>query len=169
MARNASSIVTGLDEADMLWLLSVGKLRRLKPGERLVDAGRTLGDLFFVLSGTLAVDRPDGTRMATLDEGQVVGEMSFVDRGPPAVSVRAESDAEVLAVARALILDRFAREPVFAARFYRALAVFLSERLRETTTAFGLPPAAKETGNAAFHGEARFRRMMGLLKGAARD
>jgi CRP-like cAMP-binding protein len=42
---------------------------------------------------------------------------------------------EMLAIPRKLILARFDQEPVFAARFYRALAVFLSERLRETTAA----------------------------------
>ena len=167
MARNIPSIVAGLDEADMLWLLSVGKLRRLKAGERLVEAGRPLGDLFFLLDGTLTVDRADGTRVATLSEGQVVGEMSFVDRGAPTVRVEAAEPAEVIAVARKDILDRFTREPVFAARFYRALAVLLSERLRETTAAFGAPDPARNTGDGGFQGEARFRRLMGLLKGAA--
>lgn len=133
--RNARYIAAGLSDADMLWLLSVGKLRRLAPGERLVAAGKTVNDLFFVIAGELAVKLDDGTVVAHLHEGDVVGEMSFVERHSPLVSVVAEGPAEMLVIARKLILDRFEQEPVFAARFYRALAVFLSERLRETTAA----------------------------------
>lgn len=169
MARNVPSIVAGLDEADMLWLLSIGKLRRLKPAERLVEAGRAIADLFFVLHGTLAVLRPDGVRVTALGEGQVVGEMSFVDRVVPSARVEAEAAAEVLAVPRQLILDRLTAEPEFAARFYRALAVFLAGRLRETTAAFDSFEADKDVGEVGFQGEARFRRLVAMLKRGAPD
>ncbi|ATE64055.1 Crp/Fnr family transcriptional regulator [Rhizorhabdus dicambivorans] len=133
--QNARYIAAGLSDSDMLWLLSVGKLRRLKAGERLVTAGKSVADLFFVTSGQLGVVLEDGSRVAQLHTGDVVGEMSFVERHSPLVSVIAEEPTEMLAIPRKLILDRFEQEPVFAARFYRALAVFLSERLRETTAA----------------------------------
>ena len=130
--QNAPYIAAGLSDADMLWLLSVGKLRRLAAGEQLVAVGKPVNDLFFVVSGLLGV-MLDGARLAQLHQGDVVGEMSFVERHSSLVSVIAEEATEMLAIPRKLILARFEQEPVFAARFYRALAVFLSERLRETT------------------------------------
>jgi len=133
--QNARYIAAGLSDADMLWLLSMGKLRTLKPGERLLAVGKPVVDLYFVISGVLDVRLADGTRVAKLHEGDVVGEMSFVERHSPLVSVLASEPTEMLAIPRKLILERFEQEPVFAARFYRALAVFLSERLRETTAA----------------------------------
>ena len=133
--QNARYIAAGLSDSDMLWLLSVGKLRRLAPGERLVAAGKPVDDLFFVTSGLLGVVLEDGKRVAQLHTGDVVGEMSFVERHSPLVSVVAEEATEMLCIPRKLILQRFEQEPVFAARFYRALAIFLSERLRETTAA----------------------------------
>lgn len=133
--QNARYIAAGLSDADMLWLLSVGKLRTLNAGERLVAAGKPLAELFFVTSGKLGVVLDDGGRVAQLHHGDVVGEMSFIERHPPVVSVWAEERTEILAIPRKQILDRFEREPEFAARFYRALAVFLSERLRDTTAA----------------------------------
>ncbi len=131
--QNARYIAAGLSDADMLWLLSMGKLRLLNGGETLVAAGKPVNDLFFVTSGSLAVNLDDGSTVATLHQGDVVGEMSFVERHSPLVSVVAKERTEMLAIPRKLILQRFEQEPVFAARFYRALAVFLSERLRETT------------------------------------
>lgn len=133
--KNARYIAAGLSDADMLWLLSVGTLRSLKTGDVLVNAGKPVNEIFFVLAGSVAVRLRDGTQVARLGVGDVVGEMSFVERHSPLVSVSAEEPVEVLGIARKLILDRFEEQPEFAARFYRALAIFLSERLRETTAA----------------------------------
>lgn len=136
--QNARYIAAGLSDADMLWLLSVGKLRALNAGDKLVASGKTLTDLYFVTKGRLGVVLEDGSKVAQLHQGDVVGEMSFIERHPPVVSVFADERSEILAIPRKQILDRFEREPDFAARFYRALAVFLSERLRDTTAAVGV-------------------------------
>jgi len=40
MMQNARYIAAGLSDSDMLWLLSMGKLRRLAAGETLVTAGK---------------------------------------------------------------------------------------------------------------------------------
>ncbi len=159
--RNMPYIAAGLGDTEMVWLLSMGKLRTLRPRERLVEAGRAIDDLFFVTRGSFAVLLADGNQIATLSEGDVVGEMSFVERNPPSASVQAIEPSEVLGIARQAILARFAEEPRFAARFYRALAVFLSARLRETTAAAarieqdGVAESAKVTGD-------RFRRLFGI-------
>ncbi len=165
--RQAHSIVAGLDDADMIWLLSIGKLRPLRGGEPLVEVQRPIDDLFFVIRGRLAVILADHTRVAVIGEGGVVGEMSFLEKRPPSVAVRADGAAEVLAIPRALILARFDREPVFAARFYRALAMFLSDRLRDTTAAVGARHDEEEAAiEARRHGE-RFRTLVTRFLGRA--
>nr|WP_047166576.1 cyclic nucleotide-binding domain-containing protein [Sphingomonas sp. Y57] len=159
--QNARYIAAGLSDADMLWLLSVGKLRGLRPGEALVASGKPVNDLFFVTDGLLEVRLDDGTRVAELHHGDVVGEMSFVERHSPLVSVVAAGTrpTEILAIPRKLILDRFEQEPVFAARFYRALAVFLSERLRETTAAVRAQAKTIRDDKADKEARARFSRL----------
>lgn len=159
--QNARYIAAGLSDADMLWLLSMGKLRSLKSGEVLVAAGKPVNDLFFVTGGSLAVKLDDGARVARLHQGDVVGEMSFVERHSPLVTVVAEERAEILAIPRKLILERFEQEPVFAARFYRALAVFLSERLRETTAAVRAAHDESLLEKADKAARARFSRLFG--------
>jgi CRP-like cAMP-binding protein len=157
-------LVAGLSDADMVWLLSCGKLRTLRAGERLVEIGRPFGDLFFILAGTLEVVRGDGTHIATIGAGEVVGEMSFVDDQPPSVSVRASEATEVLCTPRSDILARFGSDALFAARFYRALAKFLSDRLRETTRLVGVALPAGGTHDPSII--ARFRRLLTSHKGA---
>ena len=161
--RSAQYIVAGLSDADMIWLLSQGQLRGVRPHERLVEAGKPVAHLFFVVHGRLRVTTAAGAPVATLCESDVIGEMSFVEQRPPSVSVTAGADkAEVLQIPRAAILARFDQEPVFAARFYRALAVYLSVRLRETTATLASPEPAGQSPDPT---EARFGRLWRKLAG----
>lgn len=131
--RNTLYILADLGDRDLIWLREAGQLRTLQPGEKLIEAGREVKHLFFVIDGTLSVLLRDGRRVAELSVGDVVGEMSFVEKRPPSASVAADTETRLLAVARKTILDRFEEDTAFAARFYRALAVFLSDRLRTAT------------------------------------
>jgi CRP/FNR family transcriptional regulator, cyclic AMP receptor protein len=163
---NTLYMIASLSDADMIWLLSIGNLRRLRDRDKPIAAGKPVADLFFVMQGSLAVLLPDGSQVATLGEGDVFGEMSFVESRPPSVSVRADGKAEVLAIPRRAILDRFELEPTFAARFYRALAMFLSYRLRETTAAANAAPDAEAEASVKV-GSDRFRRAVAILRGTA--
>lgn len=163
--REAPYIVAGFSDADMIWLLSMGSLRTLKPAEMLVERGRAVTDLFFVMRGALAVQLADGRIVATLTEGDVVGEMSFVEQHPPSTTVKATDRAEVLGIPRGVILERFDREPAFAARFYRGIGVFLSDRLRQTTAALHGAEADHPAPAAVAAAGDRFRRLTRLLGG----
>ena len=60
--------------------------------------------------------------------------MSFVDNAPPSATVRAETDVKVLVLEKRQVEHHLAEEPAFVARFYRALAIFLADRLRSTVS-----------------------------------
>ncbi|MEM9736361.1 MAG: cyclic nucleotide-binding domain-containing protein [Pseudomonadota bacterium] len=129
--RKALFILGDLEDRDLIWLSEAGGLRQLAPGEALVEAGREISDLFFVTDGSFTVTF-EGRRIAELGTGDVVGEMSFVEKRPPSTTVTALAPSRVLAVPRGAMLQAFRSDPAMAARFYRALAVFLSDRLRTT-------------------------------------
>lgn len=131
--RKALYILGDLEDRDIIWLSRNGTKRELGPGETLIEAGREIADLYFVIEGSLAVIAQNGQEIADLGTGDVVGEMSFVEKRPPSTHVRSRDRARVLAVPRNRILDAFRTDHAMAARFYRALAVFLSDRLRATT------------------------------------
>jgi CRP/FNR family transcriptional regulator, cyclic AMP receptor protein len=65
------------------------------------------------------------------------GEISSVDSRPPLATVIALDAARILAVHRDVLHSKLAEDSKFAANFYRALAVFLTDRLRTTTTRLG--------------------------------
>jgi CRP-like cAMP-binding protein len=75
--------------------------------------------------------------VAKLLSGEIVGEMSFVDSRPPSASVYATQDSHLLALRRDLLSEKLLKDTGFAARFYRAIAIFLADRLHVTTGRFG--------------------------------
>ena len=127
--RKGLIILGDLLDQDLIWLAKVGELRRLNPNDVLIREGEELQELFLITEGWFDV-RVKGLPVAKLSVGDVLGEMSFVEKQPPSATVSAIEPARVLAVPQEVLLQQFRVDQGFAARFYKALAVFLSDRLR---------------------------------------
>jgi CRP-like cAMP-binding protein len=173
--RKVLFIFGTLTDGDVEWLASAGERISLEPGTVLIPVGTRIDYLYFVLDGQLRVKTAAGDPIATLESGEILGEMSLVDPAPTAVSVEVLTDATVLRIADALVREKLASDPGFAARFYRALCVFLAHRLRETTTRFGYGKASEEKDardelnedllDTVHLAGARFERMLKRLSG----
>jgi CRP-like cAMP-binding protein len=120
-------------DSDVEWLITHSSRERLASGQVLIREGQHADAVYILLDGILEVTNAElGKEQAIrLVCGEVVGEMSFIDGRPPSASVTAVTPAVVLAIPRTQIAARLAREPEFAARFYRSIALFLSHRLRD--------------------------------------
>lgn len=127
-------ILGELSELDLDWLVTRGTPRTVEGGSAIIVQGQPIDSMFIILEGTFAVvaganeDKP----LAVLGSGEIVGEMSLVDQGPPSATVRAREESRVLAIARADLEQKLRTDIGFSARFHRALAIFLSDRLRNT-------------------------------------
>lgn len=132
--RKGLIILGDLKDEDLIWLSRTGELRRVPAKQAIITAGEDVQDLFFITGGNFAVKIGD-TTVAELAMGDVLGEMSFVEKRAPAASVVALEGARVLAIPREKLLREFETNDGFAARFYRALSVFLSDRLRAMSPA----------------------------------
>ena len=128
--RKGLIILGELEDDDLIWLSRAGTIRALPAGHRLIAAGTDIDDLFFVIEGAFTVRLADGHEVAELGPGDVIGEMSFVEKRPPGADVTAAGPSRILSVPRSALIAEFGRNHRFSARFYRALAVFLSDRLR---------------------------------------
>ena len=128
--RKALYILGQLTDGDVEWLLAAGARRVLDPGDVLIEQGQPADALSIVLEGGLAVE-VDGRRVANRGTGEFLGEMSFVDGSPPSATVRATERSLVLAIPQVAVADHLRADTAFAARFYRAIAMVLSARVRE--------------------------------------
>jgi CRP/FNR family transcriptional regulator, cyclic AMP receptor protein len=128
-----------LDDRDVEWLAKNGTTRLMSSGTVLIREGFPIEDVYVVLEGKLFVlVKAMGDReVATLLAGEIVGEMSFVDSRPPSASVVAAQDSHLLVLSRAVLSSRLQTDNAFAARFYRAVATLLADRLRKTTSHLG--------------------------------
>lgn len=137
--RKALFFLGILNDADVEWMIATGAKLHLNPGEVLIEEGKSTTSVFLVLEGALSVAaRAAGNKeVARLRPGEIVGEMSFVDSRPPSATVQAVEPSSVLAIPRRDLEERLSQHPAFAARFYRAIAVFLSDRLRSTVGLLG--------------------------------
>lgn len=123
-----------LDDDDVDWLIEAGQRQELQPGQELIREGEPCDHIYLILDGGLEVsvaalsDQP----IAHLATGEVVGEMSFVDSQPPSATVSALEPSIVLAISCTQLRHKLQQDIWFASRFYRALAILLSSRLRST-------------------------------------
>jgi CRP/FNR family transcriptional regulator, cyclic AMP receptor protein len=173
--RKVLFIFSVLSDTDVEWLASVGQRRMLEPGTTLIPLGSRVDNLYFVLDGRLSIRTRKGDAIATLESGEIIGEMSLVDPAPTAVSVEVASETTVLILPDSVVRDKLAADLGFASRFYRALCVFMADRMRQTTMRYGYgaveeDPHAKDELNEDLLDNvhlagARFDRMLRRLAG----
>jgi CRP-like cAMP-binding protein len=121
-----------LTEADIEWMARTGVQRWVAPGDVLIREGVPVSALILVLEGELGVSVQGAGQVARLEVGEVVGEMSFVDSAPPSATVAALTRTRILALDKTALNRKLDGDVGFGYRFYRALAIFLADRLRGT-------------------------------------
>lgn len=173
--RKVLYIMGQLDDADIAWMAQAGRQRAFAGGEVLIREGLESLSLFIVLEGQVEVAVAGIGHVASLGSGEVLGEVSFVDGAPPSATVTASGAVRALMLDKAQVEGRLARDPGFAGRFYKALAIFLSDRLRSTMARRkdGSGVAAREDGeldenvlDGVSIAGLRFQEMLRTLSGA---
>src|SRR4051794_20286469 len=144
----AARILGELAEDDIDWLLLAGDARAMPAGAVLIEEGAPVGALFIVLDGLLSVAgaAANGRRAEQRGSGDILGEMSFVDGRPPSATVTALEDSVVFAIPADSLLSKLQLDAGFSARFHRAVAVFLADRLRSS---IGADDRAGEVGRGS--------------------
>lgn len=133
------SVMDILHNEDVEWIASHGKSLGVNKNQVLIREGEPVDSLFILLDGCLDIIR-GGHQVSTVHSGEILGEVSFVDAGPPMATVTAAVYSKILAIPRDLVGTRLATDASFAARFFRALATLLAARLRITTARLAMEP-----------------------------
>ena len=142
--RKVLFIFSVLSDSDVEWLAQSGERMSLDAGTVLIPVGARVDNIYFVLDGRLTVKTKSGDPFAYLESGEIIGEMSLVDPAPTTVSVEVASEATVLRISDARVREKLETDLGFASRFYRALCVFMADRMRQTTQRFGYGKATDD-------------------------
>jgi len=136
MSQEERFVMSTLQESDILWMQVNGQMKEVQPGDVLIEEGQLLDTLYIILVGNLAVSirDPQPREIARVRGGDVLGEMSFVESSASAATVVAIEYSSILAIPQHKLSEKLRQDEGFASRFYRALAIFLSSRLRNMLT-----------------------------------
>lgn len=105
----------------------------LKPDEFLMREGEESSNMYYLQSGTLAVYKLKGQaeqQIGTIYAGELVGEMSFLDKKPRSASVKAIQESTLVVVPS----EKFQRYLDDQPAWYKALIDTLLDRLRRANT-----------------------------------
>jgi CRP/FNR family transcriptional regulator, cyclic AMP receptor protein len=166
--EKALFLLSEMAEDDWDWLMATGQRLYIQKNHVLVRQGKPIDGIYILLTGILSVsvDLPKGheqREIARLTSGEVVGEISFVDDRPPAATVTSMTRALLLYIHKDELLAKINADKEFGLRFYRAMAYFLADRLRQSVVGqpsylFGTPKSpAQDEANAPHLNQARFR------------
>ena len=126
--RKVLYILGELEDSDLQWMVDAGTLRQVASGTAIIEEDVPLFSTFIVVAGELAVSR-GGAEIARLGSGEIVGDMSLLDSRPPVATVTAVDEATVFAIPQKSLRSKLASDSGFGSRFYRALCIFLANRV----------------------------------------
>jgi len=131
-AQRVQYVLGTLSDEDLDWLVAVGRRQSIPPKTNLIEQSQPIDALYLILQGQFAVfnDVSMAQPVAYLASGDVAGEMSLMDAAPPSATVTALEPGLVVSVPKNELLSRLHYDICFASRFYEAMAVLLSVRLR---------------------------------------
>lgn len=146
-----------LSNSDIQWLKQNGHSQQIESGNISIEA-RSSDFFYLLISGELvgSINQNQGGRLgrafAALEEdvdlereivrfspGDVLGNVPAVELTTAAMTIRAAENSTVLAVDCAALRAKIAEDIGFAARFYRAIAMLLSERFSRLVRYFLRP------------------------------
>lgn len=107
--------------------------RIVKEGDLLIIEGETNNSMYWIIKGSFSIVKKNSldeyVDIGKASAGELIGEMSFLDKLPRSASVIALEDSEILEIPQQKFTALLDSQP----RWFRALIQTLSSRLRETT------------------------------------
>jgi CRP-like cAMP-binding protein len=129
-----STLFAALDDEQVRRFVEAATVTEHQPGETLTEQG-SLGHRFhLILDGAADVER-DGKRIASLGEGDFLGELGLLGGGPSTATVRCTAPTRCLTLRREVFWQVLEDEPALALRILEVLCRRLVQELRTGATA----------------------------------
>ena len=136
----APTALMQLSEAEALTVVGFMRPRRFESGTTIIRQGEATdtGFMVLVLDGEITVEtliarRSNPVTVTVLGPGSLIGEMSLVDGGARSASCTASSAVRCAVLTREALEALIAEQPATAAKLMVAVALRLTERLRDSS------------------------------------
>ncbi len=117
---------------DLMWIKSNGTFVDMGENAQLFRGGRPPESFMIIVDGLLGMEPAPGSSNGgpiELGPGDVVGETPLLEGNSPPTVVKALCRTKVITVPYAVLKKKMHSDPAFGARFYKALAASISNRL----------------------------------------
>lgn len=154
--RDVLFILGELHDSDIDWMMGYGKPQQIPAHTILIREQGPVDALYILLDGNMSVSvslnernplarafaaieesEIAGRELARLSKGEVMGETAFIDGRLPSMTVKAMEDSVVLSISRQQLAAKLQQDVGFASRFYRVIAILLSQRLQGMLSRLG--------------------------------
>lgn len=147
--RKVLILFSELDEKDIYQLADLGTLRRLSPGEVLLQQGAPVPALYLVLAGEaeiLVTIDGQSRLVGSSRRGELLGEttMLVAERSGATATVRTLQGMELLEIQKVDLMTLLQQDPAMTARFYRAISCMLSQRSRDQLLSHQLATTSRQ-------------------------
>jgi CRP/FNR family transcriptional regulator, cyclic AMP receptor protein len=130
----ASPLASELSDEECARLADILSVRSLADGELLIEEGKVDHSLHGVIKGALAVGKMAGggdwVTLHLLHEGDIAGELGFIDGLSHSASLRAVGDTEVFTIERERFDALLLAEPALIYKVMRAIVRVVHAILR---------------------------------------
>jgi CRP/FNR family cyclic AMP-dependent transcriptional regulator len=124
-----------LTDSDIAWFAHAGIKRTFPPGSDLIIEGKR-SDVLFILTEGRATVSAHGKAFTHVGKGEIIGEIGMLDSRPPTATVTADTEVTCIEIDFNDLNAKLESDVGFGSRFYRALAVFLAQRMRRNVSQF---------------------------------
>ncbi len=130
-----------LNHKQLLVMSRILHERTYQKGEYIFEMGQPAAALFIIKTGTISIemltDRGNSGQIATLTDGDFLGELALLDDSVRSASARVVKTTSTFALFRNDLLSLIPTQPEIAAHVYKALALVIGERLKATNLLLG--------------------------------
>ncbi len=132
-------LFSNLSPDQLTYIIKYMDSLELKAGEILFKEGDAGDFMCIVLDGALEIIKEDTWKdqadvIATLGQGNSVGEMSLIEHTPRSATVRAVSNTHLTILSQGVFDMIIDKEPDIGIKMLKGLTLVLSENLRDTSS-----------------------------------
>jgi hypothetical protein len=129
-------IFEGLGDGELRKIARLFIQKLFRPGEKVFGKGDSGNEAYVVMRGQIEIHLEDKSPpVATVGNGQIFGELAFLDGSPRVANAVANQASILLVIQRSAFNDLIQREPHLGMMVMRNIALELSNRLRRTNVA----------------------------------
>jgi hypothetical protein len=122
----------GLGDGELRKIARLFTQKLYRPGERVFNKGDVSNEAYVIMRGQIDIVLEEGAKpIATLTNGQILGEMAFLDPSPRTAMAIANQASILIVIQRSEFNELVQREPHLGMVVVRNIAVELTSRLRK--------------------------------------